>query len=154
MQPTGVFSFVLEGEAVTPSSINDYVQRLQEDAKNTGKEREVKKAKATADVLKALSTLASDPAEILDRRLMMECLRDAWLGVKAGSVSELMENSEPDSDSDDQEGRIKEEDDGGEDEEIQRAYDKLQADRLAEGQGKACFLLNLFFPLLILRLFT
>ena len=42
-----------------------------------------------------------------------------------------------------------EEDDGGgsngEDEEIEAAYAKLQADRLAEGQGKVCFLLNLFF---------
>jgi len=50
-----------------------------------------------------------------------------------------------------------EDDDGasnGEDEEIKAVYAKLQADLLAEGQGKVCLPLNLSFLLLILKSFT
>ena len=46
----------------------------------------------------ALSTLSTDPEEVLDRRLIMECLRDAWLGVKAGPVPALVEETIMDSD--------------------------------------------------------
>ena len=97
VQAASVFSFVLHGEPVTPLSINEYVARLQEDATNTGEEREIKKAKVTANVLTALSTLSTDPEEVLDRRLIMECLRDAWLGVKAGPVPTLLQEPTVDS---------------------------------------------------------
>ena len=48
VQATSVFSFELEGEPVTPLAINEYVERLQEDAANTGEEKEVKKLKLQA----------------------------------------------------------------------------------------------------------
>jgi len=50
-----------------------------------------------------------------------------------------------------------EDDDGasnGEDEEIKAVHAKLQADLLAEGQGKVYLPLNLSFLLLILKSFT
>ena len=45
----------------------------------------------------ALSTLSTDLEEVLDRRLIMVCLRDALLGVKAGPVPDLVEETIMDS---------------------------------------------------------
>jgi len=89
---------------VTPSTINKYVERLQEDAANTGEQREVRKAKVIADLLTVLSQLSTnaqevvDAYEVLDRWLVMECLRYTWLGVKAGPMPVLLEETSSNSD--------------------------------------------------------
>ena len=102
---TSIFSFVLEGEPVILSTINEYMEQLQVDAANTGEQREVRKAKVIADLLTVLSQLSTNPQEVvdpdkvLDQWLVIECLRDTWLGVKAGPVPDLLEetcsNSDP-----------------------------------------------------------
>ena len=67
----------------------------------------------------------------------------------------IPESDEEDNEEDDSDDE--EDDDGssnGLDEEIEAAYAKLQADRVAEGQGKVCLLLNVSFLSLILKLFA
>jgi len=79
---TSIFSFVLEGEPVILSTINEYMEQLQVDAANTGEQREVRKAKVIADLLTVLSQLSTNPQEVvdpdkvLDQWLVIECLRD------------------------------------------------------------------------------
>ena len=67
-------------------------------------------------------------------------------------IPESDEEDDEEDDSDDEE-----DDDGssnGLDEEIEAAYTKLQADRVAEGQGKVCLLSIVSFLSLILKLFA
>lgn len=73
--------------------------------------------------------------------------------LKSNSSRKIIPESDEEDDDDDDEGQEGDSDDAddddddnnGPDEEIEAAYAKLQADRLAEGQGKVYLLLNLFF---------
>ena len=74
---------------------------------------------------------------------------------KSNSSRKIIPESDEEDDEDDSDDE--EDDDGssnGLDEEIEAAYAKLQADRVAEGQGKVCLLSNVSFLSLILKLFA
>ena len=77
---------------------------------------------------------------------------------KSNSSRKIIPESDEEDDEDDEDDSDDEEDDDGSsnglDEEIEAAYAKLQADRVAEGQGKVCLLSNLSFLSLILKLFA
>jgi hypothetical protein len=67
------------------------------------------------------------------------------------------EDEEDDEDDEEDDSDDEEDDDGssnGLDKEIEAAYAKLQADQVAEGQGKVCLLSNVSFLSLILKLFA
>ena len=85
--------------------------------------------------------------------------RKAW---KSNSSRKIIPESDEEDDEDDEDDEEddsddEEDDDGssnGLDEEIEAAYTKLQADRVAEGQGKVCLLSIVSFLSLILKLFA
>jgi hypothetical protein len=73
-------------------------------------------------------------------------------------IPESDEEDEEDDEGNEEDDSDDEEDDdsssNGLDKEIEAAYAKLQADQVAEGQGKVCLLSNVSFLSLILKLFA
>ena len=85
--------------------------------------------------------------------------RKAWKYNSSRKIIPESDEEDKEDDKDDKEDDSDDEEDddssrNGLDEEIEAAHAKLQADRVAEGQGKVCLLSNVSFLSLILKLFA
>jgi len=79
------FLFEITRTLKTRSGIEDFMEKLKEDAQNTQDLKEIARVEASSVMLKGLAMLAQGPNECLDQKQVIACFRDLWNAARVGT---------------------------------------------------------------------